>query len=231
MFDGTSNSEIPLLVMLSADQRTIHATLAAMHDELAMMYLAAIVELQGENPDRLALAAHALRELMEKIPRYSAAPVREDASQQKGRTTLTHKVRTLEEAWLSAKRSTHLRQNPWSGELDRVMCNFFAQLDSFFDQVHKDNPARTEADRAAMQRIDPTMAGLPGDLEKRRVAEWQRCREYFEGVAHHNPSRSLAELQQMLERFEQMLLDMLTPKTFDTFAQLDAIIQEGEGNA
>lgn len=219
------------LVILSGDQRALHAALASKHDGLAVMYLSAIVEFRGDNPDRLALAAHALRELMEKTPKYIAAPVSENARKQRGITSLKEKVRALEQAWATAKRSTTLAQNPWSGELDRPMCSFLAELDDFFRRVNEEKPTRAADARTALHSLDPTSVGLPNDVEVRRVKEWQDCHDYFEGVSHHNPNRSAAEFEAWLKRLEQLLSGMLIPQTFNTFAQLDAIIQEGEENA
>lgn len=225
------NPSAASLVVLSGDQRGLHTALARKNDELAVMYLAAIVEIRGENPDRLVLAAHALRELMEKTPKYIAAPVPEDAAKQKGTTSLKEKVRALERTWAAAKRSTKLAQDPWSGELDQAMCGFFAELDDFFRHVNEEKPTRAAEDRAALRKLDPTSLGLPEDLEAARVGEWQDCRDYFEGVSHHNPRRSPAEFETWLGRLERLLLALLIPRTFETFAQLDAIIQEGEENA
>ena len=48
------------------------------------MYLGALMVFdQGGNPDRLALAAHSFRELMEKLPRYIDVPAESSPSSAK----------------------------------------------------------------------------------------------------------------------------------------------------
>jgi len=56
------------LSRLSGSQRTLYEALASKDPRLARMYLGAlsVLDRQG-NPDRLALASHGLRELMEKM--------------------------------------------------------------------------------------------------------------------------------------------------------------------
>jgi len=59
------------LVKLTNQQNALHDALTRNDVDLGNMYLGTLFVLaQTENPDRLALAAHGIRELMDKIPYY-----------------------------------------------------------------------------------------------------------------------------------------------------------------
>jgi hypothetical protein len=56
---------------MSVQQLALYEALGERAEELARMYIGALIVLANpDNPDRLPQAAHSLRELMEKIPKY-----------------------------------------------------------------------------------------------------------------------------------------------------------------
>ena len=60
---------------LGAKQLEVSKALHEKSPELQGIYLGGLwVKIQAENPDRLALAAHSFRELLEKLPRILAVP-------------------------------------------------------------------------------------------------------------------------------------------------------------
>jgi hypothetical protein len=89
-------------LVLSGQQQTLLIALNEKDPKAAKMYLGALhVFQQRANPDRLALAAHGLRELMEKLPKYVDIPAR---GQAKSQPTLYVKVRELADSWGTSHR-------------------------------------------------------------------------------------------------------------------------------
>jgi hypothetical protein len=52
----------------------ILAALTEKHERLRVMYLGALYVLRSDNPDRFALGAHSIRELIEKLPDHVDLP-------------------------------------------------------------------------------------------------------------------------------------------------------------
>lgn len=71
-------------------QQSLYEALIAKSSELGSIYIGALMTLERrDNPDRLAQAAHGLRELMEKLPKYLDLPI------QNRSPSLKEKVRDL----------------------------------------------------------------------------------------------------------------------------------------
>ena len=87
---------------LSGMQRMIFGSLNDKHERLGVMYAGALHVLQSDNPDRLVLAAHAIGELIEKLPGHINVPTAatDDALMQPRKPkTLTVQVRELLDQW------------------------------------------------------------------------------------------------------------------------------------
>src|SRR4051794_24588394 len=84
------NTQLVLLQM-SGQQRGLYDALGEIHQNLADMYLGALTTISSNNPDRLAQAAHSLRELIEKLPMYIGMPFRS--------ANLGEKVQNLTQQW------------------------------------------------------------------------------------------------------------------------------------
>src|SRR2546426_11101055 len=112
---------------LSGQQRAMHEALAKEDARLAGYYLAALCALRDQdNPDPLAQAAHELRELMEKLPRYKNLPM-----EGKG-ATLTQKVRAFQLDWQRVSNASRCRTNSgWKGEIDEALGAFLAKVEEF----------------------------------------------------------------------------------------------------
>jgi hypothetical protein len=220
------NSE-PASLELSGQQLALYGTLAKRDASLARMYHGALFVLkQSENPDRFALAAHGLRELMEKLPRYLDVP-KETKS-----IGMTAKVRTLYRSWRSTiKKSMCHNNGTWSGKIDKGLQSFLKETQQFFAWVETERPSRKQSAAKILQILDPLERPLPAPIEKLRVDEWDRIHNYFEGVSHHNFPAAVEEFASWLSVLEYFLLDRLIPRTFEDHEKIDQIIREGEGNA
>lgn len=210
------------VVALSGPAREMFQALASVRQELGDMYLGALdVAARGGNPDRHALAAHGIRELLEKLPRYLDVPV--DATKSLG---LTSRARTLTDAW-----------DKWSESaiddsgLTRNGRKLLAALEEFCAGVRADIPTRVEQAAAAVRGLDLNPIKLPPPIESLHVQQWREIEGFFIGVSHHTRPTDDGELAQYLAALERFLLERLRPRTFDDFTAIDELLGTGQEDA
>jgi len=154
-----------------------------------------------------------------------------DASLVQKGATLNHKAKDLELKW---------RKIRWkSGKLIRIeqilatkLEAFCVELDGFFEWSKKFVPNRREQASRVIAKMDPMTGKLPTMIMELRVKEYDFLRRYFEQVAHHNnhPNGD-AEFVTHVEALERFLLDLLRPRTAESFSEIQRMIQEGESHA
>jgi hypothetical protein len=205
---------------MSGQRRALLEALTERDRRLADMYAGSLHALgHTANPDRVAQAAHSIRELIEKLPAYIAIPVPERPP------SLKPEVQRVIADWKKAKIETAT-----IATVDPKSRKFLASWEKFvtwFEDNHASRRARTAA---TLRGLDPAGRALPGPIEGLRVAEWQEIDQFFVRAAHHGAC-SDEEYGGWLDAFERFLLDQLRPRTFEDFSALDAIIAEGERDA
>jgi len=215
------------LRQLSGRQRALHIALIEKNEHMGNMYVGALAALQNDsNPERFSQAAHSLRELMEKMPAYLNLPVKVKSE------SLGMKVREFSREWKKAYNKSECRGNPeWSGEVDDTLTKFLKKAGEFFLWFEQHQPKRKDQIAHTLRTLDPMGRPLPLPLEKLRVDEWEKIRDYFLGVAHHQISIVHGEFISWLDALERFLLDRFRPRTFADHDLIDSIIREGETHA
>jgi hypothetical protein len=105
------------------------------------MYQGAVMVLeQTENPLRLVLASHGIRELMEKLPEsFGELP--------KVGQGLKVQVGNVRDEWdRFARNSTCVQGDAWTGEIDAPLRRFLHKMATFFQEFNSANPARKRED-------------------------------------------------------------------------------------
>ena len=229
-------------VQLTEQQRVLYETLVDMDKQLSIIYLGALTVLADEqNPDRLALTAHGFRELVEKLPRYLDAPVKDPPS-------MKVKVQQVHESWTRGVKNSACyegniwtREVDWSGNIDGPLQRLLKQIGEFFQWFENERPSRKQQTSIILNKLGTRT--LPKSLHELQVEAWERCHYYFDAVAHHS-NTSLEELEQWVTEFEHILLDhldRLQPRTYkedlkikqalEAQEKIRRIIVEGEANA
>ena len=177
------------------------------------------------NPDRLALAAHGLRELMEKMPPVIGV---EGAIRGRG---LADKVRELRDGYVAACRdSESYEDGEWRGEaLDQPTRTYLQSSETLFVSMDQEHITRLETAKELVRKLDPYPSGASTDLEATRAREWKKSSEFYESVSHHKKTPAYEEFSSRLEATEVWLRDYLVPRSFEVQDEIDAIIQEAEG--
>jgi hypothetical protein len=212
-------------VLFSGQQRALFEALMERNEQLGNMYIGAVTVLaDGSNPERLVLAAHGLRELMEKIPKYLHIKKTQD--------TLKSRTRNLEIAWEKACKNSQCLKNPDSTvQIDPPLRSFLRKMGEFFSWFKQSHPKRKEEIAKTLQALDSIDRPLPPPIKELRVDEWDGIHDYFEGVAHHQINPGYNDFILWLDVIERFLLDRLRPRTFADFDKIDSIIKEGETSA
>ena len=215
--DGPA-SEGPDCIQLDGGARSLFEALAEIKQDLANMYLGALdIAARPGNPDNLALAAHGMRELIEKLPRYLDVPV--EAPKTQG---LLARVRELTDAWF------HLGDKAVDDDkLTGHGRKLLAALGKFCEGVAADFPSRKKQTATVLRSLDPHPIKLPPPIETLHVQEWGKIEGFFIGVAHHTRTCTEDEFQQYVRALERFLVERLRPRTFDDFAAIDDLLGGG----
>lgn len=214
-------------LVLSGEQLTLYEALFRRSERIARMYLGAQFALKDTvNPERFTLAAHAIRELMEKVPEIVA--VATPAHFEKMRA----KMGPLEDAFDRVIAQSNLKSPKWEGQTDGPTRQFLENAKAFFEWKRECMPKRKKEIASTMRALDGPGRALPPDLENLAVKQWQELQQYFLNIAHHQaPDPTLEEFDGHLRSLERFLLGKLNPPTFAEFDTIDAIIRSGESES
>ena len=190
------------------------------------MYRSGLIVLaDSANPDRFSLCAHAIREMMEKLHEYL------NVSVQAQRESLKPKVQDLANTWSAIpKNPAPSETQRTDGIVDRRLEVFLRKATEFFEWFSKHNPTRRKEVHGALALLDGSGRSLPAPLAELNVDAWTTIRDFFVNVAHHRHDTTNEDFSAWLDALERFLLDRLLPRTFEDFAEIDALLKE-EANA
>jgi hypothetical protein len=212
-------------LVLTPTQQSLYEAVADRRNDVAVCYHAAVVILDDDvMPDRLALAAHALRELMEKLPGDEMAV---DMG-----ADLNTKVNALRPPWEGAVAEEEQRGGEqWGNGIGAALRTFLGAVGEFFRGRNEIVAGRREQAVQFLNRLDVAAVPLPTDVQRQNAQEWMRLRGYFNDVSHHRfvPEEQAFQLRVM--QLEGFLSARLIRRPTDDFAAIDALLKEDEPNA
>ena len=209
---------------LLAQQRALHQALLERHAQLACCYLGALRVLEdGNNPDGIALAAHGMRELMEKLPEYLDVPMK--ALKESLKVKVIEVENHLSDA--QAKSKCH-DEGSWRGEIDPPLKSLLDHVTVFFTWFKNHHPRRKAEASRVLRTMDPSGRYLPPPLEDLNVSAWQEMWDFYKSVAHHRRQASRDDFRQWVDALERFLLDRMIPRTFDDMDAIDAIVNSAK---
>lgn len=206
---------------LSARQLSFHAALRRRSERLAMWYVAAIQTLDSDLPDRAALCAHAMRELMEKFPECAEIEISSTAQ-------AANTVREIQEALGHVKKKSAAAEG-WTGNIDAQLREFLASLEKKIDDYHRKAMNRSEEARQAYRDLVPAGSTMPKRYEDQHVKRWLELKRFFVQIAHHNAQAEDALVAEKIVEFEQLAGVLVAPEPTDEYDILDRLIREAEG--
>jgi len=209
----------PQDLQLSHQPRLLYQELARRSPELARIYLGALMVFSSANPDRLALAAHGFRELIEKVPRRLGGV-------QTGHESMTEQARKLQESWRQTCGTSKCHQDSWKGEIDEPLRNLLTTLGRFVDWLDQSRLPRMERYARTLQMLDDSPIYLPGSLRDKPIEEWQALDGHFTTISHHNNKLPITEEEflSQVDALERFLLSRLRPQTSADFDRIDVLV-------
>jgi hypothetical protein len=217
-----------LFAFTAHQQQLFEAIAAKTTTKCANMYYGAIKVLaDGDNPERLHLAAHSLRELMEKIGPFLEIPIPSTQLKQ-GYGNLTEKFKHLEDLIDKAEaKSGNCTKGIWAGPIHKLTATVLVEVQNVKKWRKANADLRATKIENLINKLDPLHKALPKEIQTLRINEWECIEQFFIRVSHHKDTTS-AEFEQWLTALEAMLLRGLTPMARKSLSEVDAIINAGE---
>ena len=176
------------------------------------------------NPDRYSLCAHAMRELMEKLPRTLGSPAKMEG-------TLKARVQELREIVRRITRKKGAKLSSLTGKIDKPIRGLLLKLEQFIEWDEKYQPTMRKTVLATLERLDESGRTLPARLSDLNVSTWTEFRDYFQSIAHHLRDAVPTDFVDYLDALERFLLDRLVPRTFDEFDEIDSLLNQEANHA
>jgi hypothetical protein len=218
---------------LDPKQNKIWKAVFELDPDLAEIYRGAlsVLSIDGQ-PDRMALSAHGIRELMEKIPKFLYVPIK--ANQESLKSKVNNLVSKLNQpvkecrigvaSFESDDRPlTNENLTRREGHINKILL----ELQEFFTWFSNHYPRKRKEIGDLFQKMDQGYI-IPDRAHKERIQKWMETRDYFVGVAHHRKASTLDEFHVRLYTLEAQLFNYLCPEPFEDQDILDQIIEEAE---
>lgn len=206
-------------LVLTFKQRDVLEVLESKQTEeypLSDWYTGALYALDNHyNPDRVAQAAHSLRELLEKLPRVVHRSETPGSGHDfAGMRRSIHKrilkdIERYSEGWKDEQINAHLDKT-----LRKVM--------DYFER--NQHPTRREQIQQAVATIDPMVNSLDTEIQEAKRNQYYHLWDQLEGFAHHKSDPDIAEFNKCLEKLENIVYDLFAPVTEQDQKEILAIL-------
>ena len=183
---------------------------------LSQWYIGALYALENYyNPDRIAQAAHSLRELLEKLPQViHESDVHVNISQFKEKRDKINK-------YLSRAKKRY--PNGLKGrKIDENVYKTLIEIEKYIELNNK--PNRRERIKQAVANIDPMVSALDTEIQKAKRDQYYDLWDQLEGFAHHKPRSSIEEFSNCLNELETIVFDLLAPITAQDQQDIQTIL-------
>ena len=186
---------------------------------LADWYFGAIATLRNRfNPDRIAQAAHSLREVLEKIPRAlktEESGITGDQLKKKReavRTALANEKANFADGW---------KDKVITPALSDVLC----EMERYF--ILSDRPERKDHVFAGLTRLDPMLQTLPEQLRQEKRQGYLELWARLEGFSHHGGKKTEQDFIECVAQVEDLVFDLMAPISAYDQNQLSKILEAG----
>ncbi|MYC78287.1 hypothetical protein F4X10_21195 [Candidatus Poribacteria bacterium] len=207
------------MVLTDQQRNVLEALQNKQTDEypLSDWYLGALYALDNHyNPDRIAQAAHSLRELLEKLTQVvQESDIQIGTIDFKGmRRSINDRIlkdkKRYPEGWKDKEINTHLDKT-----LRKVV--------DYFERNQQ--PTRGERIQQAVATIDPMANSLDSEIQERKRNQLLRLWQSFERFTHHNSNTDIVEFSNCLKELENTIFDLLAPITAQDQEEIQTILR------
>ncbi|MCE2416770.1 hypothetical protein J4G07_22580, partial [Candidatus Poribacteria bacterium] len=184
---------------------------------LSDWYLGALYALDNHyNPDRIAQAAHSLRELLEKLPRLiHESDIPEN-------TPRFYNMRNNISDLIS--RSKKRCPEGWKGEkIDKNLAKALTEIEKYLE-LNK-QPNRGERIQQAIATIDPMVNRLDSEIQEGKRKQLLNLWKRLQNFTHHNSNLDVEEFRNCLQDLEGTVFDLLAPITAQDQEEIQTILR------
>ena len=184
---------------------------------LSQWYLGALYALDNPyNPDRIAQAAHSLRELIEKLPNVIHGP------SVPANTSYFHNARGKIKDLIS--RSKKRFPEGWKGrQIDKNLAKALTEVEKYLE-LNK-QPNRRERIQQAIATIDPMVDQLDSEIQEAKRNQLFNLWDRLEGFTHHKSNTDTVEFSNCLKELENTIFDLLAPITAQDQEEIQTILR------
>jgi hypothetical protein len=206
------------------DQDALYTSLARRSEKLARIYRGGLLVLADErNPCRYELAAHCLRELIEKSPLLTSGQAFVTGDGMKNRLSQVRK------AYSAVTRSQKIGTLTSLAAIEGLLRDLLSQLAKFFEWQDLNRPEAAKKTAQNLSALSGSGPPLPSDYFEAEVAGWMQADEYFKNVSHNRCDEvDRDEFLSHMNFIETTLLRRLQPRSVEQLDELDALIREAE---
>ena len=206
------------LVLTSKQQDVLEVLQSKQTEEspLSDWYTGALYALDNHyNPDRVAQAAHSLRELLQKLPRVvQGNEVHVSATDFDGmRRSINDRILKDKERYSEGWKNKKI-----DARLDKTL----RKVEDYFSRNRQ--PTRKEQIKQAVATIDPMVNALGSEIQKVKHNKYHHLWSQLEEFSHHGSRPNVAEFKKFLEELENIVLDLLAPVTAEDQKQIQTIL-------
>ena len=182
---------------------------------LSQWYLGALCALDNHyNPDRIAQAAHSLRELLEKLPRVVQGSDVQGPPDFKGmRRNINNRIFKDKERYPEGWKNKKI-----DGRLDKTL----RKIENYFERNQQ--PTRDEQMQQAVATIDPMDNSLDSRVREKKRNQLYRLWKNLEGFTHHKSNPDVVEFSNCLKELEHTIFDLLAPITAQDQTEIQTIL-------
>ncbi len=212
-----NNASKPLI--LTTKQQDVLEALQSKETEkypLSQWYLGALHALGNHyNPDRIAQAAHSLRELIEKLPSVI------HGTGVQLNTSRFHNMRNNINDLIS--RSKKRCPEDWKGgQIDKNLAKALIEVEKYIE-LNK-QPNRRERIQQGIATFDPMVDRLDSKIQEAKRSQLFNLWERLEGFAHHKINPNAVEFNECVEELEHIVFDLLAPITAQDQREIQTIL-------
>ena len=184
---------------------------------LSQWYLGALYALDNHyNPDRIAQAAHSLRELLEKLPR-----VVHEIDVQSKTSGLAERLSIINERMLKDKKCY---PEGWKGErINKHLAVTLRRVEEYLEIDQQ--PSREKQMEQAVATIDPMVNSLDSEIRERKRKQLHRLWKRLERFAHHSNNLNIEEFSTCLKELENTIFDLLASRAAQDQEEIQTILR------
>ena len=192
---------------------------------LSRWYLGALYALShDQNPDRVAQAAHSLRELLEKLPLVIVGLDTHRRPHQKPESTFPQMRSKIEEHILRYK---ECHPGEWEGQkIDNNLAAALGITESYI-ALNK-QPTRRERMQMSVSAIDPMVDRFDKQTGERKRNQLYHLWIKLENFAHHGRIQNTDEFHKYLKKLENAVIDLLAPITAENQYEIQSILKNAD---